>query len=60
MLSDIEIAQNAVKRKICEIASELGLGEDDYELYGKYKAKLAAVDATHKVPRNPGLPREEH
>lgn len=48
MLSDIEIAQNAVKRKICEIASELGLGEDDYELYGKYKAKLAAVDAPRK------------
>ena len=48
MLSDIEIAQNAVKRKISEIASALGLSEDDYELYGKYKAKIVAVDAPRK------------
>ncbi|MBQ4315122.1 MAG: formate--tetrahydrofolate ligase [Lentisphaeria bacterium] len=49
MLSDIEIARNSVMRNITEIASGLGLGEDDYELYGKYKAKLTKVDAPRKA-----------
>ena len=48
MLSDIEIARNSAIRNISEIASNLGLKEDDYELYGKYKAKLAPVTAPRK------------
>ncbi len=40
MKTDIEIAQSAVIRPVTEIAGKLGLGEDDLELYGKYKAKL--------------------
>ena len=40
MLTDIEIAQQANILPIREIASKLGLTEDDYEPYGKYKAKL--------------------
>ncbi len=40
MLSDIEIAQGSKMQPIREIASKLGIGEDDLELYGKYKAKL--------------------
>lgn len=40
MLSDIQIAQQAELRLISEIAEELGLGPDDIELYGKYKAKV--------------------
>ncbi|MBO7146795.1 MAG: formate--tetrahydrofolate ligase [Lentisphaeria bacterium] len=48
MLSDIEIARNSVIRNISLIAAELGLQEDDYELYGKYKAKLAKVNAPRK------------
>jgi formyltetrahydrofolate synthetase len=40
MLSDLEIAQAAKLRPILEIAEELGLGEDDLDLYGKYKAKV--------------------
>ena len=40
MLSDIQIAQQAELRPISEIAEELGLGPDDIELYGKYKAKV--------------------
>ncbi|MCJ7666964.1 MAG: formate--tetrahydrofolate ligase [Anaerolineae bacterium] len=40
MLSDLEIAQAAKLRPILEIAGELGLGEDDLDLYGKYKAKV--------------------
>jgi formate--tetrahydrofolate ligase len=38
--SDIEIAQQAKIRHIKEIASKLGVTEDDLEYYGKYKAKL--------------------
>jgi formate--tetrahydrofolate ligase len=39
--SDIEIAQESKMKPIYEIASKLGLSEDDLELYGKYKAKLS-------------------
>jgi formate--tetrahydrofolate ligase len=42
MLTDIEIAQRATPRPIVEIAGALGLGEDDLELYGRYKAKVQA------------------
>ncbi len=40
MLSDIEIATNAKMRPIAEIAAELDLAENDWEQYGRYKAKL--------------------
>lgn len=40
MLTDIEIAQQAVCLPIAEIAGKLGIEADDLELYGKYKAKL--------------------
>jgi len=40
MLSDLEIAQAAKLRPILEVAEKLGLGEDDLDLYGKYKAKV--------------------
>ncbi len=40
MKSDIEIAQQATMKPISEIASYIGLGDDDIELYGKYKAKV--------------------
>ena len=39
--SDIEIAQQAKLRPIVDVAAELGLGEDDLDLYGKYKAKIS-------------------
>ncbi len=39
-MNDIEIAKACVKRPIIEIASDLGLEEDQIELYGKYKAKI--------------------
>ena len=41
MKSDIEIAQDAVMEPIVKIAEKLGLGEDDIELYGKYKCKIS-------------------
>ncbi len=41
MKSDIEIAQSADMRPIKEIVARFGIGEDDLELYGKYKTKLS-------------------
>jgi formate--tetrahydrofolate ligase len=40
MQSDIQIAQSCKLKHIREIASKLGISEDDIEMYGKYKAKL--------------------
>ena len=40
-MTDIEIAQNAKLKKIGEVAQSIGLTEDDYEPYGKYKAKVS-------------------
>src|SRR3972149_4119379 len=41
MKSDLEIAQEANLRPIADIAAELGLLEDEVELYGKFKAKVS-------------------
>lgn len=41
MLSDIEIAERATPRDIREVAAELGLTENELELYGKFKAKVS-------------------
>jgi methylenetetrahydrofolate dehydrogenase (NADP+) / methenyltetrahydrofolate cyclohydrolase / formyltetrahydrofolate synthetase len=38
--SDIEIAQEATLKPIIQIAEELGINEDELELYGPYKAKV--------------------
>jgi len=40
MLSDIEIASQKVMRPVLDIALELGIAEDELDLYGRYKAKL--------------------
>lgn len=40
MKKDIQIAQETVMKHIGEVAQNYGIGEDDLELYGKYKAKL--------------------
>ena len=46
MLTDVQIAQNTKMLPIKEVASKIGLSEDDLELYGKYKAKIGfeAID----------------
>jgi formate--tetrahydrofolate ligase len=41
MPSSLEIAQEADLRPIGEIAEEAGLESDEYDLYGKYKAKVS-------------------
>ncbi len=51
MLTDVQIAQSAQMKSIKEIASGLGLAEDDLELYGKYKAKIS-LDTISKVRDN--------
>ena len=40
-MKDIEIARNTELKKIDDIAKEIGLYEDDIELYGKYKCKIS-------------------
>lgn len=39
--SDIAIAQQAKLRHITDVAADLGLGPDEIDQYGKYKAKLS-------------------
>jgi len=39
--TDIAIAQAATLRPIRDVAEELGLAEDELELYGRYKAKIS-------------------
>jgi len=41
MLSDLEIAQAAKMKPILEIVEEIGLKEEEVDLYGKYKAKVS-------------------
>lgn len=41
MLTDIQIAQQAQLHNIKEVAANIGITEDDLEMYGKYKAKLS-------------------
>ena len=41
MKTDIEIAQEAELLPIQEVAASLGIGAEDLELYGKYKAKVS-------------------
>ena len=49
MLSDIEIAEIIPMRDIREVASQLGLTENDLELYGKYKAKVTVPKGERKA-----------
>lgn len=41
MLTDIQIAQSCTMKTIDKLADELGIDNDELELYGKYKAKLS-------------------
>lgn len=56
MLSDIEIAQKNTMKPVQEIASSLGLSQNDFDLYGTYKAKLtlpAVMELQKKARSNP-------
>ncbi|HFU4025103.1 TPA: formate--tetrahydrofolate ligase [Streptococcus suis] len=52
MKTDIEIAQSVELQPITEIVDKVGIGFDDLELYGKYKAKLS-FDKINAVKENP-------
>ena len=52
MKTDIQIAQEATLAPIKEVASSIGIMEDDLELYGKYKAKLSD-DCMERSKNNP-------
>ncbi|WP_090833586.1 MULTISPECIES: formate--tetrahydrofolate ligase [unclassified Bacillus (in: firmicutes)] len=49
--TDIEIAQDSQMKPIVDIANEMGLNEDDLELYGKYKAKIS-TEGLKKLSQN--------
>jgi formate--tetrahydrofolate ligase len=52
MPSSLEIAQQATLRPIAELAEEIGLEDDEVELYGRYKAKvdLSVLDRLRDRP----------
>jgi len=52
MKTDIEIAQEATLRPIAEIAHDLGLTDDEIDLYGKYKCKVD-LDVMKRLQGNP-------
>jgi formate--tetrahydrofolate ligase len=52
MLSDLEIAQAATLRPIADVAREIGLLDDEVELYGKYKAKVS-LDVLARLREGP-------
>lgn len=47
-MTDIEIARNANKKDIREVASSLGLSEADYILYGNDKAKITKTGSSFR------------
>ncbi len=49
--TDIAIAQAAKLRPIAEIAAELGLSDDEIELYGRYKAKIRLAALERRPPK---------
>jgi formate--tetrahydrofolate ligase len=49
--SDIAIAQAATLRPIADVAAELGLSDDDIELYGKHKAKIGLHVLARRPPK---------
>ncbi|HEU4963406.1 MAG TPA: formate--tetrahydrofolate ligase [Bacilli bacterium] len=50
--SDIEIAQEAKLLPIKEVAAQVGLKEEDLELYGKYKSKIS-LDVYRRLQDKP-------
>lgn len=51
MKTDIQIAQEAQMKHIGEIASQIGLSDNDLDYHGKYKAKIS-LDVWKRVKHN--------
>src|SRR2546422_868051 len=49
--TNIAIAQAAKLRPVADIAAELGLDDEEIELYGKYKAKVRLAALDRRQPR---------
>ncbi|OQA14222.1 MAG: Formate--tetrahydrofolate ligase [bacterium ADurb.Bin363] len=54
MLSDLEIAQKAKVKPVKEIGEELGILEEELELYGKYTGKISLDILERLKDRPPG------
>jgi len=54
MSKNLEIARSAVLKPISEIARSAGLGEDDFEPLGRYKAKLTLTALKRLTAAPPG------
>ncbi len=52
MKTDVQIAQEAKMLPIVDVAKDLGISEDDLELYGKYKAKVS-LDVLERLKDKP-------
>lgn len=52
--SDLEIAQAAKLKPITEIARQIGIKDDELELYGKYKAKISLSILDRLKDKKPG------
>lgn len=52
MKNDVEIAQEAKMKPITQVAAEIGITEDEIELYGKYKAKIS-LDVWERIKDRP-------
>ncbi|HET8651730.1 MAG TPA: formate--tetrahydrofolate ligase [Gaiellaceae bacterium] len=53
-LTDLEIARAITPRPIGDVAADLGLGEDEYEVYGRDKAKIALSAIERRRGVSPG------
>ena len=49
MLSDIEIAENCALRDIADVAAELGIAPQNFESYGRFKAKIGGDFSARKA-----------
>lgn len=54
MLPDIELAQRAKLLPITEVAAKAGLSEEEYEPYGRYKAKVDLKALERRKEKNDG------
>ena len=52
MKTDIQIAQEAELMHVRDVAAQIGIGEDELEFYGKYKAKLSD-ELWERIRENP-------
>lgn len=52
MKTDVQIAQEAQMIPITEVAQNLGIEENELELYGKYKAKVS-LDVLNRLEKKP-------